>query len=123
MDSQAEPAASNSASPAKNPITAVGQKVKSVLGTHQRPSVRILRGSSSNNVPRQTPQASSPEEKAPTGRFSSIRLRTLFSRDDNRTSSGLSQEEYDTDTVDLLDVVGTQDTCDLVANQLTLNRS
>ncbi|KAF2228472.1 hypothetical protein EV356DRAFT_538066 [Viridothelium virens] len=105
MDTQAGPAPSNSASTTENPVIAVGRKVKSVLSTHQRPSVRIRREPASNNVPRQTGEPSSPKEKVPTDRFSSVRLGRLFSRDENPTSNGLSQEEYDPDTVDLLDVV------------------
>ncbi|KAI9687967.1 MAG: hypothetical protein M1822_002049 [Bathelium mastoideum] len=98
MDPSADPAPPNSASTSANPVTAVGRKVKSVLSTHQRPSVRILREPSSNDVPSQTPTA-------PANRISSNTLRTLFSRGENATGDGLSQEEYDPDTVDLLDVV------------------
>ncbi|KAB8291740.1 hypothetical protein EYC80_006535 [Monilinia laxa] len=47
-----------SSSPAlttENPIVAVGRKVKSVLSTHQRPTIRIYRDSSSTAEPRKVP--------------------------------------------------------------------
>ena len=126
----------------ENPIVAVGRKVKSVLSSHQRPSIRILRESSSTGEPRRAPASNGivekplpplpPHEKAqgPRGRaeldehsaadekhtfangFTGIRnrtgnaIRSLFGREEDPTNDQYFEHEYDTDTVDLLDVVG-----------------
>ena len=47
----------------ENPVVAVGRKVKSVLSTNQRPSVRILRGPSSTGEPRRVPVSKGTAEK------------------------------------------------------------
>ncbi|QSZ37702.1 hypothetical protein DSL72_008801 [Monilinia vaccinii-corymbosi] len=50
----------------ENPIVAVGRKVKSVLSTHQRPTIRIYRDSSSTTESRNMPTAGDFPEKSTT---------------------------------------------------------
>lgn len=108
----------------ENPVVAIGRKVKSALSTQQQPSIRILRASSSTGESRPSPVSRGLAEKplpelppsnenASTNRFSgagnhaSAAVRSLFSRGGNVTDDGFDKNEYDTDTVDLMDVVGT----------------
>lgn len=129
-----------SSSTSENPVVAIGRKVKSVLTSHQRPSIRILRESSSIGEPRRAPASNGivekslpflPHEKAqgPKSRtelnehsaahekntFAGIRnrtgdaIRSLFGREEDPTNDQSFEHEYDTDTVDLLDVVGKYD--------------
>ncbi|TVY90112.1 hypothetical protein LAWI1_G004326 [Lachnellula willkommii] len=105
----------------ENPVVAIGRKVKSVLSTQQQPSIRILRASSSTGESRPSPVSGGVAEKplpelpqsnenASTNRFSdagnraSAAVRSLFGRGENVPNDGLDQNEYDTDTVDLMDV-------------------
>lgn len=77
-----------------NPIVAIGHKVKSALTPHQQPSVRIYR------EPEPEPE---PQEQLPF----LTRISSKLSRSSpNRTPGANDQSEYDSDTVDLLDVVG-----------------
>jgi hypothetical protein len=139
----------------KNPVVAVGRKVKSVLSSKQRPSVRILRGPSSNGEPRRglkslteklTPGSShrgaaqEPEtntelpqhypvpskENTSANRFTGTLnragagLRSVFGREDDLTTENESwKNEYDSDTVDLLDVVGTYSHLNMIVSKLT----
>ncbi|KAI9701614.1 MAG: hypothetical protein M1820_006385 [Bogoriella megaspora] len=125
MDQQGNSEPPQSSSTTENPVVAVGRKVKSVLSTHQRPSVRILREPSSREVPRSvpiaegtsdntaaraTPSHAHSKENGNTNHPSDARNRvgtafqSLFNRDKGRTHTESSQDEYDPDTVDLLDV-------------------
>jgi hypothetical protein len=84
----------------KNPIAALGRKVKSVLSTNQRPSVRIRRDHSSNDEQRRRGPVSesNPEKYVPRWSF--------FGRKDQSAEKESFEDEYDADAVDLLDVVG-----------------
>jgi hypothetical protein len=131
-----------SSSTTENPIVAVGRKVKSVLTTDQRPSVRILRESSSTGSTgiakkfashrsshgkapgpesRAEFAASPSKETASANRFVDARnrtgaaIRSIFGREGHNTDDGSYENEYDPDTVDLLDVVGMYDQCTLKA--------
>lgn len=154
-----QPPPSNSTT--ENPIVAVGRKVKSVLTTNQRPSVRIRRGPSSTRDPRRVLLSQNIAEKPlpqlpPRGnvpgpesrdyashsqayrastkennfadRFTNARSRTgssirsLFGREENSTDDESFENEYDPDTVDLLDVMGMYDQSCLKAMRLTLFR-
>lgn len=123
-----------------NPVVAVGRKVKSVLSTHQRPSVRILRERSSTGEP--SPRAELAEHhaaheevsRAPSkgnsfaNRFADARnragaaIRSTFGKEENSTDDVSFEHEYDSDTVDLLDVVGMYNQPSLGASRLTLCR-
>lgn len=128
----------------ENPVIAVGRKVKSALSSHQRPSIRILRESSSpvekgsaGEYPSQ-PQihgAQGPESLAelsehsaahapnePKGNTFNNRFRSLFNREDDSTDVISSESEYDSDMVDLLDVVGMCEKACLKNIGLTLRR-
>jgi hypothetical protein len=140
----------------ENPVVAVGRKVKSVLSSQQRPSVRIIRGTSSYGEPRCVPVSKSIAEKvaphlpshakaeepgsrveyrAPleentfANRFADARnragagIRSLFGREDNVTDDAYFENEYDSDTVDLLDIVGMYNQPLLKVRKLTLCRS
>lgn len=142
-----------SSSTTENPVVAVGRKVKSVLSTHQRPSVRILREPVSIGEPRLVPVSKGIAAKlaprlSPYGRaqrpdsrvesaeqyaahaeasratskestfanhFADARnrtvaaIRSLVSHEEDFTNDESFEDEYDPDTVDLLDVVGTYD--------------
>lgn len=63
MAQQGLPQSSPSSSTTENPIVAVGRKVKSVLGTHQRPTIRIHRDSSSTAESRNVPATRDFSEK------------------------------------------------------------
>ncbi|KAH8816713.1 hypothetical protein F5884DRAFT_842228 [Xylogone sp. PMI_703] len=127
---------SQSSSTTDNPVVAVGRKVKSVLSTHQRPSVRILRESPSTPRSHQVPVARGvvePSLPPPqtheknsrktsfSDRFATFRnratsaIRSPFSDDDSHYDVSLDHE-YDADTVDLLDCVDPE-----VATLSTLN--
>lgn len=100
-----------SPSTTQNPIVAVGRKVKSVLSSHQRPSVRILRESSSSR-----------KSRVPASKTKSEKSGSRFGRGDNIADDESFEHEYDPDTVDLLDVVGMYDQARIQANRLTLYR-
>lgn len=91
-----------------SPLVAVGRKVKSVLGTHQQPSVRIIRDPPSTRHVKATheePSSSAPgQSPASTSYFAS--LRSFFGSKDESPVERTQNDEYDEDTVDLLDVVG-----------------
>lgn len=127
-----------------NPVVAVGRKVKSVLSTHQRPSVRILRGKSTGTHRRMpvskataeklkphlkhharahgpegreelaehyAPHAEAHDNASTGNRFSRIgsSIRSIFGDDKHEANhDGAYEDEFDADTVDLLDVVGMQ---------------
>lgn len=55
MAQQGSLQSSQSPSTTENPIVAVGRKVKSVLSTHQRPTIRIYRDSTSNTESHKVP--------------------------------------------------------------------
>lgn len=99
---------SQESSSSTDKLAAVGRKVKSALGTHQQPSVRILRSSpqksGGNVVPEDPPTQPSNEKAASSGFMSSVR--SMFGRKDDSTTEQAQSDEYDADTVDLLDVVG-----------------
>jgi hypothetical protein len=124
-----------SSSTTKNPIVAVGRKVKSVLNSHQRPSVRILREPSSLGEPRRVPVSTHVagyrdqlKENVFSNRFADARnragasIRSLFSREEGVIDDESFEHEYDPDTVDLLDVVGMYDQTSLQVSKLTLCR-
>jgi hypothetical protein len=144
--SQPPPASSTT----ENPIVAVGRKVKSILSTSQQPSIRILRPS--NGEPSRMPfskgiaeklhlphgntqgpgrraeleesnvahaEASRPPLK---GKSFASRFRSLFGREENNTDNEFFRDEYDADTVDLLDVMGLYDQPNRKAVELTLCR-
>jgi hypothetical protein len=134
----------------ENPVVAVGRKVKSLLSSHQRPSIRILRNSSvprpvlatqdfaekplpelppRENVQRSeggaefAAQDGAQTESSPTlsrqntlaNRFAGARNRagsvvqSIFGRGENSAEDDKpfeNENEYDTSTVDLLDVMG-----------------
>jgi hypothetical protein len=127
-----------------NPVVAVGRKVKSMLTSHQRPSVRIQRGgarpvpatqdfaekplpqlpprgpdSSTDSMARDAAQtdtsADLSRQNTFASRFAGARARagstvqSLFSRDRSSAQEDKpfeNEDEYDTSTVDLLDVMG-----------------
>jgi hypothetical protein len=128
-----------------NPVVAVGRKVKSMLTSHQRPSVRIQRGGArpvpatqdfaekplpqlppregaNSNTEFVAPDAVQTEKSADlssqntfTSRFAGVRNRTgstvksLFSRGRSSVQDDKpfeNENEYDTSTVELLDVMG-----------------
>lgn len=121
-----QPTASSSSSATENPIVAVGRKVKSVLSTRQRPSVRILRGSSSaggsyagkpsphdekakQSMSRSGTDNSIASRFVDVGHRAGASIRSLFGRDEDDTDDDDDvsfEHEYDADTVDLLDVMG-----------------
>jgi len=105
-----------SSSTPENPLKAIGRRVKSaVSGTsHQQPSVRIQRGPPSNRQQQQLPILENDAEKG-SGGGSKNGFWSLFSRKQTHSGSG-SQHEYDSDTVDLMDVVDPE-----VATLATLN--
>lgn len=92
----------------ENPLVAVGRKVKSAISTDQQPSVRILRRSASTRqrhaAPERFDHAPPTENVPPKGIGSSIR--SFFGRK-AEPQIEQSTEEYDADTVDVLDVIGT----------------
>jgi hypothetical protein len=104
----------------ENPVAAIGRKIKSVLGTDQRPSVRILRTRDSHSasrvsqsitekpLPALPPQADAERDTLRGGMFANVRRSAgeLFSRKQDAPLNGAEENEYDPDTVDLLDVVG-----------------
>jgi hypothetical protein len=134
----------------ENPVVAVGRKVKSLLSSHQRPSIRILRNSSDpRSVPATQDFAEKPlpelpprgnaqrsdsdaelaaqdaaqAESSPTlsrqntlaSRFAGARNRagsvvqSIFGRGEISAEDDKpfeNENEYDTSTVDLLDVMG-----------------
>ena len=111
------PAADSSTT--ENPIVAVGRKVKSVLSTSQRPSVRIIRKPSSTSDRRLLVSKDASEKNgagngtATTGsHFVDARnragglIRSWFGRAEEPYEEKSYADEYDPDTVDLLDVVG-----------------
>lgn len=96
-------------------MVAIGRKVKSVLSTHQQPSVRIVRESSLREEPHRVQAHRPPPQDASVNRFADARnrtgvaIRSLFGceeRDKNVTHDGSFENEYDSDMVDLLDVMG-----------------
>lgn len=115
---------SQPSSTTNNPVVAAGRKVKSVLSTHQRPSVRIQLDSptapNTNRPPVSTANAEKPlpslpsHETAPRQKswFGSLRHRSASATRPPINGSGDSKadesydDEYDPDTVDLLDIVG-----------------
>jgi hypothetical protein len=137
-----------SSSTTENPIVAVGRKVKSILSTSQQPSIRILRSSNGeqNRLPFSkgiTEKLHLPHGKAqgpgrgaeleesnvahaeasrppPKGKPFASRFRSLFGR--KETDDEFFRDEYDADTVDLLDVMGMYDHPDRKADELTLRR-
>ncbi|KUJ16453.1 uncharacterized protein LY89DRAFT_586667 [Mollisia scopiformis] len=126
-----QPPPQPSSSTTENPIVAVGRKVKSILSSHQRPSVRILRESSSTSPHRrsqaQPSAAHSTSYNAPPIETSfgdaqdrtSARKRSFFGREKGFTDDNSYENEYDQDTVDLLDVmVSTLSTLTNVQNSL-----
>lgn len=132
MDQQGPLPPLPSSSTTHNPVVAVGRKLKSVLGSHQRPSVRILRESSSTKRSQRVPSSKGNVEKStayqsshgqvqrPGERAESVqqsaaprkdstfgnRMRSMFRRDDESNEDESFEREYDPDTVDLLDVMG-----------------
>ena len=127
------------ASTTDNPVVAAGRKVKSMLTSHQRPSVRIQRGggpatqdfaekplpalpprgidSSTESVNREAAQADTSADLSRqntfASRFAGVRTRagstvqSLFNRSSTHDDKPFENEnEYDTSTVDLLDVMG-----------------
>jgi len=124
-----------------NPVVAATRKVKSMLTSHQRPSVRIQRGgapatqdfaekplpalpprgvdSSTDSINREVAQTDTSADLSRQNTFASrlagVRTRagstvqSLFSRDKSSTHDDKpfeNENEYDTSTVDLLDVMG-----------------
>jgi hypothetical protein len=91
----------------KDAVVALGRKVKSVLDTHQRPSVRILRDSprsSQADLMHPEPPPAASEKKPSKGIWGSVT--SFFGSDDDESIRKEHSNEYDADTVDLLDVVG-----------------
>jgi hypothetical protein len=113
----------------QKPVVAVGRKVKSVLTTQQRPSVRILREPSSTREPRRVPVSKSiAKGNGIASRFADARnhtgaaIRSLLSPVEHFTDDESFENEYDPDTVDLMDVVGMYNQRSLKASKLTLCR-
>jgi hypothetical protein len=113
----------------QKPVAAVGRKVKSVLSTQQRPSVRILRESSPTRQPRRIPVSEGiAKENGVASRFADARnrtgaaIRSLLSREEHYTDDESFENEYDPDTVDLMDVMGMYNRRSLKASKLTLCR-
>lgn len=127
MEQRSSSAAPASKPTTENPIVAVGRKVKSALSSSlNQPSVRIYRSSSTLSYPRPpTANTSGRQDARPyaqmdfaeggngqtkynekeEGNGFASRLRKRFSRED-RNKEDPYENEYDTDTVDLLDVMG-----------------
>lgn len=153
MAHQGSPQSSPSSSTTENPIVAVGRKVKSVLTTHQRPTIRIYRDSS-NAESRNVPSARDFSEKSTStplphgstqqnrtglseqsvtqaanhplpsqGNAFTNRFRSLFGRGEYSKEPESYEHEYDPDMVDLLDVVGMYSHTSFSATRLTLCRS
>lgn len=97
-----QPAASSTT---ENPIVAVGRKVKSLLSTSDRPSIRIVRGTPGTEKPL-PPLPPHEKEQEPEKKTFASRFRSLFSDDENATNDTHSRDEYDASTVDLMDVMG-----------------
>jgi hypothetical protein len=113
----------------QKPVVAVGRKVKSVLSTQQRPSVRILREPSPTREPRRVPISKGiSKENGIASRFADARnhagaaIRSLLSCEEHFTDDESFENEYDPDTVDLMDVVGMYNQRSLKASKLTLCR-
>lgn len=132
MDQPGSSQAPSSPSTTENPIVAVGRKVKSAFSSgSNQPSIRIFRNSSSQGKSNRLPTTESTLEKRDATRphtqadfthnsatlpqdngtkeKSSFadRCRALFRHEDNNNDRDeWNENEYDTDTVDLLDVVG-----------------
>jgi hypothetical protein len=113
----------------QKPVVAVGRKVKSVLSTQQRPSVRILRETSPTRQPRHVPVSEDiAKENGVASRFTDARnrtgaaIRSLLSREEHYTDDESFENEYDPDTVDLMDVMGLYSRRSLEASKLTLCR-
>lgn len=104
MESQPE---RDSSPQSENTLVAVGRKVKSAFSTDQEPSIRIFRGSTStrpqHGIQGQPAQAQ-PADGAPGNGIGSS-FRSFFSRN-TEPRAAQSTEEYDAETVDVLDVVG-----------------
>lgn len=120
----------------ENPIAAVGRKVKSVLGTDQRPSVRIIRKPASiahDHLPVSRDDAEKHADRnggAATANHSTNAghrfggsMRSWFGRTENSKEHDTNADEYDPDTVDLLDVVGLFSSMSSVMPALTPRRS
>jgi hypothetical protein len=130
MDQPGSSQAPSSTSTTENPIVAVGRKVKSALSSSSnQPSIRIFRSSSSHGKSYRLPTTEGNSEKRDATRphtqadfthnsdalpkdhgkkeKSSFadRCRALFRHGDSDKHESY-ENEYDTDTVDLLDVVG-----------------
>ena len=103
MDTEDVSPNSQASPTAENPVVAAGKKVKLILSTHQRPSVRILREAPSNEVLRSALEPGPSEGNAIGRRFS---IKSLLSRREDIAPGESNHDEYDPDTVDLLDVVG-----------------
>ncbi|KAL2071195.1 hypothetical protein VTL71DRAFT_12430 [Oculimacula yallundae] len=97
-----------------NPVAAAAQKVKSAFSSSQKPSVRIVRGSSSR-LPRHEPGAPNvtgkplppaPGEVTLSSRLADARSR-IFGHSDTKHAHEQPQRQdyYDQDRVDLMDVV------------------
>jgi len=101
-----------SSSTTENPIVAVGRKVKSVLSTSQRPSIRIVHesiGTGKRFAPAQGSESRAEPNVSGNANFLNrvgSSVRSLFGSKENTTEEEFSKDEYDPDTVDLLDVVG-----------------
>ncbi|KAH8590230.1 hypothetical protein B0O99DRAFT_521531 [Bisporella sp. PMI_857] len=117
-----------SSSTTDNPIVAVGRRVKSALRSHQRPSIRIRRKSpSSANLQSISASQSTAEKYQPhlpphgQSRGPNIHaevvpasnqytfashFRSLFGHGEGATNDESHKYEYDSDIVDILDVVG-----------------
>lgn len=94
-----------------NPIVAVGRRVKSALISHQQPSIRIQRDyadapTSGDLSEKSIPQGESENDLTPKETNLSGRLASMFSRSKESNTQGYAANDYDSDTVDLLDVVG-----------------
>ncbi|TVY78344.1 hypothetical protein LSUE1_G004718 [Lachnellula suecica] len=95
--------------PKENPVVAAAHKVKAALSSSsQRPSVGIYRGASSQQIARKpVPQPPAPEPVPKQENTFANRFRSLFSHkdEDNYSDEKSRQNEYDSETVDLLDVM------------------
>ncbi|KAL3417471.1 hypothetical protein PVAG01_11471 [Phlyctema vagabunda] len=112
----------------ENPVVAVGRKVKAALSTHQRPSIRILHKGPSRDTsrvpesrdfaeasgrvqrqenPTEPPNQLTAERSTSSSWFTnaSIRAKALYGRKKDPSEKITQEHEYDSSTVDILDVL------------------
>ncbi|CAL3968523.1 unnamed protein product [Diplocarpon coronariae] len=99
-----------SSSVTEKPIATVGRKLRSVLGSGQQPSIRIqrryrdLRDAANEDL---TEKPKSHDAAKSRDKTFLARVREMFSTDQNHLAdqSAVSRDEYDSSTVDILDII------------------